>query len=509
MKNELNPFDRRIKDKLENHEVPFEESHWDQMEEKLQQDLDPAVGDALLMSRLADWEVPFEEDNWALMEERLDYEDALDAEFDHAAAERMKQMEAPYESGNWEIMTQKIDEAFSIRHWLHRYHVPEMALMVLFCFTLVQYLNWGLLPQRFVKSPAPQVTTHEVIDQTSAGSSDLTVESLSPLIPHDERAVSAGTGSVAEAFSNAQARRAASTVVQPLKQSVSSAAIPPIDRTEADMGIQFFEQPLLSLAAVHKAAEFSSSPNLEPFARGSALAGISAFRQFLKKPAHLYTGAYVGFDYNLVNAPMDEVFDTQGYWTDSIGYRIGLLFATEKKKWGFQTGLTYAEVAYKPIVPVQQYGTFDYLVVESFKEIQFQFLQIPLQVRRGFLLERSKWDVYAIAGAEANLIFDANYDIEREEIFSSRSSGAAKDVADKSRLNEKRFPEGILNGDRFFNNAYLSFSVGMGVERTLSHRYKFFAEPIYTRPFVGDEIGPNDDRIHQFSLRTGLKVRFK
>ncbi|MCB9284778.1 MAG: hypothetical protein H6563_11940 [Lewinellaceae bacterium] len=484
MKNELNPFDRRIKDKLENLSVPYEESHWDQLEQQLEQNPNPAAGDALILSRMADWEVPFEADTWNRMEELLDHEDAVAADFDRLAAERLHRMEAPYESGNWDLMAQKIDEAFSFRHWLHRNHVPELVLMILLVFTLVQYLQWGHLPDRFVNPRAPQ--------ENSEPSAPVKV---TPAPPAVASVLDRKEDGVPETVIPA-----ASSI--PPVPPIASAVI----RSETSLS---GTHSMLLLSAPSYFPNGMTWPSLEPLAKGSALAGIDAFKQFVKRPVRLYVGAFSGADFNFIHAPMDEVFKTQGYWTDSVGYHAGLFFSMERKKWAFQTGLTYSAVAYQPNVPVQQYGSFDYLVVESFDRIQYQFMQIPLQIRRGFLPKSSKWDVYALGGVEANLILDADYDIQKTEIFSSRSSGAVEDVSEKSKLNKKQFPEGVLNGDSFFHNVYLSFSAGFGVERSLSNRYQLFAEPIYAVPFAGNDIGPNEDRIHRFSLRLGVKYRIK
>ncbi|MBK7410453.1 MAG: hypothetical protein IPL49_00710 [Saprospirales bacterium] len=495
MKNELTPFDRRIKDKLKNHAVPFEESHWEQMAQQLQQDVDPVGGDALILSRMADWEVPYEENSWALMQERLEHEDAISSEFDRKAAERMHRMEAPYEGANWELMSQKIDEAFSFRHWLHRYHVPELVLMILFAFTLFQYLYLGFLPERFAKQPAiPQVHEKAPVVQ-KADRPAIAIRTPQPVFP--EVFTTTLSNQITLLKSREDLRPAAPSEVMPVKTALAA------------NNVQSIRQPLFSLPLFFYFSEGARIPALEPYAKGSALAGIAAFKHLLKKPTKWYAGVYAGADYNAVNAPTDEVFDTHGYWTDSTGYRAGAFIDMQRKKWGFQTGLTYAKVAYRPNVPVQQYGTFDHLVVESFDQIRYQFVQIPLQVRRGFLPEQSKWDVYLLGGIEANLIVDATYDIKKTEIFSSRASAAMEDVDDKSKLNQKSFPQGILNGDRFIHNAYLSFSAGLGVERSFSSRYFFFAEPIYARPFIGHEIGPNNDRIHQFTLRMGVKMQLR
>jgi hypothetical protein len=445
--------------------------------------------DKALREKLNDLEMPFDPDSWDRMEAALEEEeDAAAREFDRVAAEKLRRMEQPYDPHSWDLMARRIDEAFSIRHWLHRYHVPELALMILLVVTLVQYLNMGesseridpLAPQALAESRGAAVPIHspkkpvaEVLPPAVA-TADQRPEGLSPvaLLP------SSGLKSVPA--------KAASPVLSPSRME--------------------------RLPSLHVLPEQGSKPNLEQFARGSALATLDVFKTFVKRPSRWYAGMYGAADLNLIYSPMDEEFGTGGYLTDSTGLRAGLFFSMERRKWALRSGVAYAKIAYRPQLPVQQYGTFDYLVIESFEGIQYQFLQVPLEVRRGFLSDQSKWDLYLLAGIEANLISNATYDIRQEEIFSSRSSLSTADreaVAEKSRLNQKHFPKGVFNGDRFFSNVYLSFSTGFGLERALSHRSQLFVEPVYSRPFFGHDIGPNEDRIHQFSLRMGAKVRIR
>jgi len=486
--NELTPVDRAIREKLKTLEVPYEKSHWEAFEERLSKETGPSTADAaeaLLFSRLGEMEVPYDPGNWALMEKRLEQEEAItDEQFDRNTAERMRRMEAPYDPNHWELMARQIDEAFSFRHWLHRYHVPELVLMILFCFTLFQFFQREERHGPFAPNPARQTAPADMPGPPPA------------IIPQPVPA----PAPIAEARPSPPP--AALSVLTPDESQATGFA-----RVESVPASRFQAMYLLPAASRPVAREVM--PNLEKYARGSTLAGLKAFRQFLVKPTRLYVGAFSSVDYNFIQAPADEVFQTEGYQTDSTGWSAGMALAVGKGKWQFQTGAAYSKVAYKPILPVQQYGNFDFLVVESFDKINYHFLQAPFQVRRNFLSDRSDWNVYAFGGVLANVVLDANYYINRTEIFTSRTTSTFEDVAGQSRLNDKLFPEGILNGDSFFNNIFLSVSAGVGVERVISPRHRIFFEPRYAHPFFGNVIGPNDDRIHQFSLQLGARMQIK
>lgn len=456
--NDLHPFDRNIREKLNDLEAPYRESGWEQLEEK------------------------------------MDQEESVSApDFDQTAADRLRRMEAPYDPSSWDLMAKRIDVAFSFRHWLHRNHVPELALMILLGFTLIQFFQWESLRQRF----APDTEKLETPVRPSVGKAIAAAASANPAI---------SLCYIPEVCARLELAPTSQTDLSPLAWLPEEPISPVIPEAPVFSAASGFG-PLSPLPSLSHTLSEAKLPQLEQYAKGSAMAGISALKRFLIRPTRWYVGAYGGMDYNVILAPVDEVFQTEGYLTDSIGQRAGVVLAMEKGKWQFQTGAAYTKVAYRPILPVQQYGNFDYLVVESFDEIRFHFLQAPFEIRRNFLPEDSPWDIYAFGGIQANVILHAAYGIEKTEILSSR--GMEQDLSAQSRLNEKTFPDGILEGDRFFQNAYLSFSGGVGVERSISSRYKIFAEPVYARPFFGHQIGPNDDRIHRFTVQMGIKLQVK
>lgn len=440
MKSEKDPFDKIIQEKLNDFDASSGLPDWDRMEELLEQDESSAASD-----------------------------------FDRMAAEKLRRMEPPYDPGHWDMMARRIDEAFSIRHWMHRYHVPELALMILFFFTLIQYLN--RMPDQSGFAPVPKPAAVPVMPVQTPQRP----QAAADIPPPASDVVSPVVASV--------------QVVEPLASITPLAVVVSQDEPP---------QPRFLINGV-----MPGLPGLKPLPQGAGLTAIASLPKRAAGGSNWYVGAYSGLDYNAVYSPMDDVFQTDSYWTDSLGYRAGVLVSWEHKKWGVQSGITFANVAYQPLLPEQQYGNFEHLVVEKFEEISYQFLQIPLEVRRSFLPERSRWDVYLLGGVEANLIVDALYDIDKTEVISSRSVLPEPNLAEQSKLGEKTFPEGIFNGGRFFHNTYLSFSVGMGVERTMFDRWKLFAEPVFSRPFPGHEVRPNEDQIHQFSLRVGAKYRVK
>jgi hypothetical protein len=437
--------------------------------------------DKIIQEKLSDLEAPQSAPDWDRMEELLDEE-----EFDRVAADKLRRVEPSYDPGNWDLMARRIDEAFSFRHWLHRNHVPELALMILLGFTLIQYVVLDVSTSQ----PPPAGEMRREISPAGENSR-------------------AAAPSAWEVFQGPE-----QSTPQLPPAGVIGRGNPPVP-PQASAVPQTSVAPQAAIAAEARSLLHPSFfpkgkiPKLEPLAQGSALAGIEAFKAIVRKPVRMYLSLYSGSDFALVHTPADEVFGTPGYWEDTMAYAAGLSFTLEGRKWSLLTGLNYSQVAYSPAVPVQMYGTFDYLVIESFEGIQYQFLNIPLQLRRGFLPTRSGWDVYLLAGMEANLLLDGRYQINREVIESSRSMEPEPNAAELSLLSEKTFPKGLLNDGNLGDNAYLSFSGGLGIERKIGDRLQVFAESVYSRPFFGHHIGPNMDQIHRVSVRIGGKVRIK
>jgi hypothetical protein len=457
--------------------------------------------DKIIQEKLSDLEAPYSAPDWDRMEELLDEE-----EFDRVAADKLRRVEPAYDPGSWDLMARRIDEAFSFRHWLHRNHVPELALMILLGFTLIEYFVLD------VSTPQPppageierKISPVGEMERGISPSGEIGRDVPSAVwevyqSPERSTPQPPPAGEIGREISPAGEMEGETPPAPPQASVVPEASVAP-------RAVIAAAAPSLIHTSFFSEGEI---PDLEPFAHGSALAGIEAFKAIVRKPARMYLSLYSGSDFALVHTPADEAFGTPGYWEDTVAYAAGLSFTLEGRKWSLLTGLNYSRVAYRPLVPVQMYGTFDYLVVESFEGIQNQFLNIPLQLRRGFLPIRSGWDVYLLAGMEANLLLDGRYQISREVIESSRSMAPEPNAAELSLLSEKTFPKGLLNGGNLGDNAYLSFSGGFGIERKIGDRLQVFAESVYSRPFFGHHIGPNMDQIHRVSMRIGGKVRIK
>lgn len=225
---------------------------------------------------------------------------------------------------------------------------------------------------------------------------------------------------------------------------------------------------------------------------------------------------YSGYNWNLIRTPLDPVFGTESVWIDSTGFSTGVAVALRRGLWEFELGGAYQTKSYRPSVPVQQYGTFDVLVVETFHRIHLDILEIPLTVRRHLLPNKPQWDFYVQGGIAANLIMKPIYEIRRKELFAGPTPSVpvraedldkVNNVANQSQLYRKEFSIGVVDGGALGNNSFYSLTMGFGVERALTSRWHVFLQPgFYLQLPTTTGFGPNQDRFHHFSLQLGARA---
>lgn len=217
-------------------------------------------------------------------------------------------------------------------------------------------------------------------------------------------------------------------------------------------------------------------------------------------PRYFFFGMFGSLDYNRIVTPSDYFLGTRLNEFDryELGYSGGFSLGFATGRWEFQTGAIYSAKHYRPVQLLYQYGNSrDGYVTEQLKDVQLNILHLPVNFRYNFLQD-DRWRVYAVAGASLQVAIQANYYIERE--------GNSR----RSVLN-RYIDNGWFEGGTFTENSYLTGNLGLGVERTLTTRWSFFAQPTYQHAisFFNQGLGPTRDRISTLSVFTGIRVRIE
>jgi hypothetical protein len=143
MENNLDHIiDKKIQAAMGDFEVPYQPSHWDKMQDKMNQmEAQETQFDDSLRNRLSNLEKKFEPTHWAAMASQLDNLDTGDTDFDDTIRERVERVEAPYSPSHWEIMNKQLDEHFTLKGKIVRYKIIEVSLMLLALFTAFNMID--------------------------------------------------------------------------------------------------------------------------------------------------------------------------------------------------------------------------------------------------------------------------------------------------------------------------------------------------------------------------------
>jgi hypothetical protein len=224
----------------------------------------------------------------------------------------------------------------------------------------------------------------------------------------------------------------------------------------------------------------------------------------LPKKARLNVSMLGSADYNEVMTPPNYLYRIKGSDRYALGYGGGLLFGLEYGRMEIGSGLVYAAKQYRPLPVIFIRGNFqDGYMGESLQTVELNMINLPLYLRYD-VLRKDKWRAYFSGGASLQVAFEANYYFAPPTAF---PSFLAQTPAGESRLRNRI--EGWFQGGPFKENSYVTANMAVGVERFVSERWGVFFQPTYHRSFgyFSNGLGPNLDRIHTFSIWTGIRVR--
>lgn len=198
------PFDKTIKQSLENMEIAFNADHWQQMEMLLHnlpigdEGAIDAHFDAIIKDKIVQPNLPLNHSAWAGIEAGLIKAEALDVEFDAAVTDKITQpttfplsnwdsiadaldiaetvdadfdkeiysslqnLQASPPPNYWQRLVNKLNADFALREKLYRYKLIEATLMILLLLNCYQHLpsHYIFVPTSTVQeAPLEQATT--------------------------------------------------------------------------------------------------------------------------------------------------------------------------------------------------------------------------------------------------------------------------------------------------------------------------------------------------------------
>lgn len=488
MKKKSDLFDRIIKDKLSQLPVEFDPNSWDQLSQKM---------DA----------------------QEAGMPPADDRQVDEVVFEKLHKLEAGNRASRWDLLAAKLDQDVTARRRVLRTRIMEVALVFLIILTFVQYfgqqtpvrlLAFGksLIANENRSNSETTITDHSSSKQQFSNNKHAT-KTLTDFISIDAPA----TGTLAHTQANNKKYKVGPSLpvaaAQPRKSFDKPETIsnPTQEQPLQDMPVPAQREELM--AALERIMLEELSTNEEE--------DYPKLIMPVNPRGQLSVSMFGSVDYNHILTPSalneaGEVIDG-AFERYELGYSGGLMLTWEKGRWEIGTGAIYAAKQYEPRPLVYLGGSFaDGYYGESFKLVELNMLQLPVQIRYNFL-KKNKWRAFATAGLSLHTALQANYYLEEEQELlrpqpqpRPTPGGNFPTPADEKK---KILSKGLLEGGSIWENGYITGNLGIGLEYFITERLGIFTQPTYQQSldYFTKGFGPDQDRINTFSIFTGVRVK--
>lgn len=550
------PFDKAIKQSLENMEIAFNADHWQQMEMLLHnlpigdEGAIDAHFDAIVKDKIVQPDLPLNHSAWAGIEAGLVKAEALDAEFDAVVTDKITQpttfplsnwdsiadaldiaeaadadfdkkiyaslqnLQASPPPNYWQRLVNRLNADFALREKLYRYKLIEATLMILLLLNCYQHLpsNYIFVPTSTEQATPIQQVTNPVDQKTLNGKAPSPTKiapntnKVNPTkVAQPKRPLIAKTVTAQQEVNTTPLISQGLTSMDiyrnySLTQPVSVLPLVMEQRSGLSISVSEMNQHL-TLHTETGNSIINTVPSLRPnFVESQYITPLGCKDcKYTKVPARLRLGLVANVASTNAYVSGGDILDINAFSEKGFGYGIGGSLGFKYGKWEVETGLMYAAKQYDPnIVDTPKPNAKR----THFQTVHLQALHIPVNLRYNYaVLGKGRWHLYVQPGAALNVILRAEYDLAE---VSSISRSKVNDVT-TTRISQIDFNNGLLGGGGFKNNRFLSISMGAGVERYISPKWSIFAQPDFHFHFSGNSIGTTEDRINTLSISFGAR----
>ncbi len=484
--------------------------------------------DRIIKDKLSQLPVEFDPNSWDQFSQKLDAQEAGtpsadDRRVDEVVFEKLHTLEAGNRASRWDLLAAKLDQDVTSRRQVMRTRIMEVTLVLLIILTFVQYFGQQT-PARLLGFGKSLITNEKhagsntSIVENTASNQQITPDQNSGLKIRDAVAVDLSKTTNTRNFAPTQITTTKKYKVgpslpvataKPKKSSDKPTTIsnPVQEQPAADMPVPAEREELMA-ALERILLEELSTDEKEDYPK--LIVPVNPKGQ-------LSVSMFGSMDYNRIITPSalneaGEVIDG-AFERYELGYSGGLMLSWEKGRWEIGTGAIYSAKQYEPRPLVYLGGSFaDGYYGESFKLVELNMLQLPVQMRYNFL-KKNKWRAFATAGLSLHTALQANYYLEEEEELlrpqpqpRPTPGGNFPTPADEKK---KILSKGLLEGGSIWENGYITGNLGIGLEYFITERIGIFTQPTYQQSldYFTKGFGPDQDRINTFSIFTGLRVK--
>lgn len=515
--------------------------------------------DAIIREKMSDLQAEYQPASWNLLHQKLnqtqDTAAVSDDSVDKAIHDKLQNIRPNYRSDYWQQLADRLSLQQNRVHAIFRAKTAELIAILLLIWTITQWGPSTTLPYEpdvdslqaspaVAENPSTSAESSQIVsdqlpkksqpDRRISRSQIKQVSGQKPVLKviHSDDQLAAGSflspqlpelHTSEENQSGSDEATAPSAVIsQPLQ-----IAAPLLAHDEGISDVHSLARPISIVEELYKplpivSYEYQPSQPLASVNNGGltlaykdpGLPNLYDIKPFQKRKA-LRVGMMGAPDYNriitppqIVNGERSTEVSIERY---ALGYSGGITLGFDANRWEIETGMIYSAQRYTPLQVLFVEGSVKTgFYAEQLKHFEFNSVYFPVNLRYNFLL-RDKWRIYGMAGGAWHLTVQANYYIDFQPNARLMAAPVAPEspYSSPSGVDNQNLVKGWLEGGSLQDNSYFSLNGSVGIERYMTTRWSIFAQPTYQHWFfhTSEGLGPFKDKIHSFSILTGVKIR--
>lgn len=427
--------------------------------------------DDIIKNKLNSFSPSHTKGDWSSFEKKMEADD----HFDELIKNKLKSFEVPFDPKSWKPLARRIESEFGWLNKVFRFKLVEFSFLLLITYFLNQ-VPYQLNPTKSTTSNIENILYSDVF-VPKVNPSGIAVTQSRPPVSKYQQVASIPSIQNKVAFKRGQVH------IKTVKEQFT-----PVPITEEILELED-NQPLVTFSP--------AAPPIET---------INMVEETNRDPALNF---FYGSDVNRIVTPFhpENRFDRLDRYTH--GYSFGLTIDMHQPKYTVQTGLIISNKHYSPRQVIYYAGSVkNGFFGKRLEDISINMLTVPLHLKKE-LLTLKAWKVSALGGVAWNIALNADYQIQ----FKSSSSFNSYKSADldqlASSIRGQQLNRGWIEGGGFMENSYLSFDLGLSLERPIGNRFNWFVQPTYrhTDRKLGKGLGPDQDIINTFSIYSGITFR--
>jgi hypothetical protein len=450
-----------------------------------ERDLDQAIREKLDQFR------PDSPLNWDRMEQRLQAEADRQTQdnneaFDESIKNKISPHRIAFNPTHWRRMSALIDARAQWKTLLYRTKAIELGLMLLLFFTV-----YNLMPIATVSTVESNIqnTDNQVINKESKPKSTYNTALQYPNDTyHDLQNTAEQNVIITEYAENVNPKVAFVLSENPTSEAINT-------NHNSTENPPYFEdvEPHEFITEKEKLASVSILPLItKPIASQQKLAKVKARRVINGFANVLYFGQL-----NRVKIPSgsNNIFSTDAQYAVNQGFAINSGLAIGNNQ--LSTGLSYNTLTF---VSKSRTTLVDGSAGMRERQVKTQTFSVPFNYAHTF--NTGRFSPFVQVGVAAHFITKAKYDYNA---VSFARAAATPPLAPTKPI--PTLPDGLLNGGQWGNNAYMSADLGIGGTYKMTSHISLMSQIQYKHFMFNNGFGPNDNRINQLQLATGIQIK--